>query len=146
MSGGAANSADPQPWYAEGLRFECQACGRCCGGGPGYVWLDDDELAAIAQFLGLAADEFRGLYVRRFLGGMSLAEKADFDCILLDGHGRCTAYDVRPLQCRVWPFWPSNLRSRETWQDAARRCPGIGRGPLIALEQVEALRLEMAGE
>jgi Fe-S-cluster containining protein len=137
---------ESRPWYAEGLRFACQGCGRCCGGEPGYVWVDDDVLAQIAGFFSLPAAEFRSIYVRRLWRGLSLREKSNFDCVLLDGNGRCTAYEVRPVQCRTWPFWTSNLYSRETWEEAARRCPGIGQGPLIRFEQIEAQRLEMANE
>ena len=131
------------PWYAEGLRFECQACGQCCGGAPGYVWVDEEEIAEISATLGLGAEGFRDLYVRRLWRGLSLREKPNYDCVLLDGHGRCIAYERRPLQCRTWPFWPSNLRSPEAWEEAGRRCPGLGTGPLYALEQIEALRMEM---
>jgi Fe-S-cluster containining protein len=131
------------PWYVEGLRFGCQACGRCCGGAPGFVWVDEEEIVEISASLGLAAADFRRLYVRRLWRGMSLREKANYDCVLLDGNGRCTAYEFRPLQCRTWPFWPGNLESPEAWDEASRRCPGMGRGPLYGLEQIEALRLEM---
>jgi hypothetical protein len=131
------------PWYAEGLRFGCEACGRCCGGGPGYVWLDEVELAEIAHRVGLPVEEFRRVYVRPLWRGMSLREKSNYDCVLLDGRGQCTAYETRPLQCRIWPFWPTNLTNRQAWAEAAQRCPGIGRGPLIHYEQIEAQRMEM---
>ena len=29
-----------EPWYRDGLRFECTRCGHCCTGAPGYVWVD----------------------------------------------------------------------------------------------------------
>jgi hypothetical protein len=143
MTRGAEERVRVLPWYAEGLCFECQFCGRCCGGGPGYVWLEESELREIARFLGLPAEDFRHLYVRRLWRGMSLREKENYDCVLLDGNGRCTAYAVRPLQCRVWPFWPSNLGSREVWDEAGLRCPGIGRGAAIDYEQIEAERRKM---
>jgi len=130
------------PWYAEGLRFECQACGQCCGGAPGYVWVDEEEIVEISATLGVGAEDFRDLYVRRLWRGLSLREKPNYDCVLLDGHGRCIAYETRPLQCRTWPFWPSNLGSPEAWEETGRRCPGLGTGPLYALEQIEALRME----
>ena len=132
-----------KPWYAEGLRFACQGCGNCCGGGPGYVWMDDAEAEAIARHLGLEREEFRRRYARRLGRGLSLKEKANFDCVMLDGGSRCRVYSVRPRQCRVWPFWSSNLRSRDAWDSAARRCPGIGEGPLWSLEEIEAKRREM---
>jgi len=131
------------PWYAQGLRFACQGCGRCCGGGPGYVWMNEREMAAMADFFGLPVEAFRRRYVRRLWRGRSLREKSNYDCVLLDGNRRCTAYDVRPLQCRIWPFWPSNLRTPDAWREAAGRCPGIGCGPLYTYEQMESLRREM---
>ncbi len=143
MSWGARPETQTPPWYAEGLRFECQACGRCCGGGPGYVWLEEAEMQKIAARVGLAPEEFRSVYVRSLWRGMSLREKMNYDCVLLDGAGRCIAYEDRPRQCRNWPFWPSNLRTPRDWQEAAGRCPGIGRGPVVPLEEIEAQRLEM---
>lgn len=143
MAAHAQPRAEPKLWYADGLRFACQVCGCCCSGAPGYVWVDGEGIAAIASHLGLPAREFRRKYVRRLWRGLSLKEKPNYDCVLLDSGGRCVAYDVRPLQCRAWPFWPTNLVSRRVWEEAARRCPGIGKGPLYALEQIEALRAEM---
>jgi hypothetical protein len=145
VSAQADNQAAAMPWYAEGLRFACQGCAKCCGGGPGYVWLDEGELATISRFFGLSAREFRGTYVRDLWRGMSLREKDNYDCVLLDEKGRCLAYEVRPLQCRNWPFWPSNLRTPEAWQEAAQRCPGIGQGRVYACAEVDALRTEMMG-
>lgn len=134
------------PWYATGLQFACQGCGRCCGGGPGYIWVDEAEVIELAAFFRLSIDDFLSTYVRRLWRGMSLKEKDNYDCVLLDGNGHCMAYRVRPLQCRNWPFWPSNLKSLRAWQEAARRCAGIGRGPLYKYEQIEALRMEMEAE
>ena len=130
-------------WYADGLRFACQTCGRCCGGAPGYVWIDQGDIVAIAARLGLSEDDFRRRYVRRLWRGMSLKEKPNYDCVLLDSAGRCTVYEIRPIQCRTWPFWPTNLVGPQAWEQAARRCPGMGQGFLYRYEQIEALRMEM---
>jgi len=143
MTPGADHPYEPTPWYAEGLRFACRACGRCCGGAPGYVWVDKEEVAAMASHLGMTARQFRRQYLRRLWRGLCLKEKSNYDCVLLDAAGRCVAYEVRPLQCRTWPFWPTNLVSRRAWDDAARRCPGMNSGPLYRLEQIDALRKEM---
>ncbi|MFO8014142.1 MAG: YkgJ family cysteine cluster protein [Phycisphaerae bacterium] len=136
---------DGRPWYADGLRFACQGCGRCCGGAPGYVWLEKAEAVRIAEHLGMTYKAFRRTYVRRAWRGLTLKERRNYDCAMLDGGGRCTVYPVRPLQCRIWPFWPSNLASPAAWEAAGKRCVGIGRGPRFAFEQIEALRLEMGG-
>jgi len=143
VSPGDGRSVKAGLWYAEGLHFACQACGRCCGGAPGSVWVDDGELTELAAYLNMAAAEFYRRYMRRLWRGMSLKEKYNYDCILLDADGHCLAYEARPLQCRTWPFWQSNLASPEDWDQAANRCPGIGRGPLYTFEMIESKRLEM---
>ena len=40
---------DDDPWYRDGLAFTCTRCGACCTGAPGYVWVDADEIAALAE-------------------------------------------------------------------------------------------------
>ncbi|MCX5685543.1 MAG: YkgJ family cysteine cluster protein, partial [Planctomycetota bacterium] len=78
MSTQSGKQATARPWYAEGLRFGCRQCGCCCGGGPGYVWVNEEELAVIAKFFGVSAAEFRGTYVRSLWRGMSLRERANY--------------------------------------------------------------------
>ena len=41
------------PWYADGLRFECTQCGDCCSGEPGYVWVDEDEIESMGTIVRL---------------------------------------------------------------------------------------------
>ena len=48
-------------------------------------------------------------------------------------------YEARPLQCRLYPFWFSNVRSERAWAKAARDCPGIGQGRLFSKEEIIAL-------
>ena len=43
-----AGAKQKLPWYADGLRFECSQCGDCCTGEPGYVWVDEAEITAMA--------------------------------------------------------------------------------------------------
>ncbi|WP_296458322.1 hypothetical protein [Rubinisphaera sp.] len=38
-------------WYKDGLKFECTQCGNCCTGGPGAVWVSEEEIQAIAEYL-----------------------------------------------------------------------------------------------
>jgi Fe-S-cluster containining protein len=119
------------PWFASGLRFEClRGCRRCCTGEPGAVWVSQAEIAALSAFLGQRVAEFLRANVRVFANGkLSLAERANGDCVLLGPDG-CTAYPVRPRQCRDYPFWQEVLASPEAWDKEKYRCPGIGQGPL----------------
>ena len=38
-------------------------------------------------------------------------------CIFLDQGGQCSIYDVRPVQCGTYPFWPSLLNNKKAWED-----------------------------
>ncbi len=130
---------DATPWYADGLRFECTACGGCCGGFPGYVWVSREEVADLARRLGIPPDEFTATYCMRIGNRCSLREEGDYDCVMLDD-GKCRVYEVRPVQCRTFPFWPENLRSRRAWDAAARDCPGMNRGKLHTAEEIDRTR------
>lgn len=150
------------PWFADGLEFTCTQCGDCCTGGPGYVWISEVEIDRLAEFLRMPRIEVLKRYCRRVGGRISLKERVlgpqRHDCIFLKeiestrydaGAGRevrttkriCEIYDVRPLQCRTWPFWPENLSSRSAWKLSARKCPGMSRpGRAFTRKQIEALR------
>jgi len=115
-------------WYAEGLYFECDRCGDCCRGAPGYVWVTDGEVARIARFLGIEPAAFRRQFVRRVGSRLSLKEHDDGDCIFY--REGCLIYPVRPTQCVIFPFWESNLRSPGDWDLLAGECAGVNRGTL----------------
>jgi Fe-S-cluster containining protein len=126
-----------EPWYRDGLRFECTRCGNCCGGASGSVRVSDAEIEALALRAGLRPDEFRAVYTRRLRGGdVSLRERSDGTCVLYAAERGCTVYADRPRQCRTWPFWRSVVHSPERWAEEARGCPGIGRGPLHTAGQI----------
>jgi len=156
MSGGPPVS---QPeWFAvsdpdsgrdgKGLRFSCTMCGNCCSGPEGYVLVSDAEAAALAKRLKLSIDDFLRQYTHKTSAGRSLKETktdAGLDCIFLDrkkipGKAICGVYEDRPMQCRTWPFWPSVVKSKATWERAKKVCPGIDKGPLHALVQIRVAR------
>jgi Fe-S-cluster containining protein len=126
----------PEPWYRDGLRFECTRCGACCTGPPGYVWINDREIADLARFRGEPADQVTALYTRLVDRGRSLREKANGDCIFYDRAAGCTFYPVRPRQCRTWPFWESNVETPAAWQQTCAVCPGSGKGELISADEI----------
>ena len=131
-------SEKPEPWYRDGLAFECTRCGACCTGAPGYVWVDGDEIARLAEFHAQTIDEFSRRYVRRVGSHYSLIEKPGGDCVFWDKQKGCTVYPARPVQCRTWPFWPENIETPEDWARVQTGCPGAGRGRLYALEEIRA--------
>lgn len=145
LNPGSANrkADDQQPWYSEGLRFECTQCGACCSGEPGYVWVDEPEIIAMAEEMNMSVDAFENKFVRDLAAGKSLLEYPDGDCILLDPETRkCTVYGARPIQCRTWPFWDSTIKKKKDWKGTCEVCPGAGQGKLYTFEQIEAARKE----
>src|SRR6476660_9140102 len=82
------SSMSDLPWYNAGLRFTCTQCGNCCTGAPGYVWVNNEEIAALSALMGLEAEEFEERFVRRVGARKSLKELAGGDCVLLDGTSR----------------------------------------------------------
>ena len=133
-------------FYAEGLRFECTRCSRCCRHAPGYVFLSSEDLDRLAEASRLSPLEFFERYCREVdlygIGRISLRERDSYDCILWD-EGGCSLYDARPEQCRSYPFWSANLSSRESWAAVIEECPGAGQGRLFSAEEIDGW-LELA--
>jgi Fe-S-cluster containining protein len=128
------------PWYKDGLAFTCTQCGNCCTGAPGVVWVTDEELAQMAAVRGEPLEKLRREHTRVVGGRVSLTERSNGDCTFFDPQTRhCTVYNARPAQCRTWPFWNSNLESRETWKETQEGCPGAGHGTFFPLEEIERL-------
>jgi Fe-S-cluster containining protein len=152
------NSGSDQPWYADGLKFTCSQCGNCCTGAPGYVWISDVEIGRLAAHLRMRRADVLEKYCRRIGERYSLKERRSpqglYDCVFLNEvkapapsrkvtHTRrvCAIYEVRPLQCRTWPFWDGLLADEERWKAAGERCHGINAGSRkFTLEQIEQMR------
>lgn len=134
------NETGLTPWNADGLPFTCTQCGDCCTGSPGFVWVTDDDIRAIAEYLDKPIGEIRLMYARPLRGKVSLNEFANGDCVFLDPATRkCQIYPVRPIQCRTWPFWKSNVATPEDWQRTQQVCPGCRTGELVSLETITTL-------
>src|SRR4029078_2071646 len=90
-----------KPWYAEGLKFSCTQCGKCCTGSPGAAWVTLDEIQCIAEFLNIPINDVVQNYLRKIDGRWALREKAQtYDCIFLKDK-RCSIYEARPMQCKT---------------------------------------------
>jgi len=109
----------------------CASCGgRCCRGAGGYIWLNWDELEAMAAARGMNAGSFAKQYARRVQGRLSLQERrinGEHFCCFFDRIACCcTMYESRPEQCRTFPFWDTFKADRK---ELLRECPGVTQTP-----------------
>jgi uncharacterized protein len=119
-----------------GLRFECQpGCTACCEQ-KGFVYLTEEDVPRMAQFLGMTQTAFERRYVYHTRNRRRLRVPRESPCSFLRDGG-CSIHPAKPTQCRIFPFWPELLESRREWLKTAKYCPGMGKGPLI---QIEAAR------
>ena len=105
----------------------CETCGgRCCTGQAGHVWLKKKDMEAISQELRLDLDVFISDYLVKIQNRYSLKDmriNGQYDCVLLDSRTkRCTVYEVRPEQCKTYPFWNCFKKNPQV---AKNECPGV---------------------
>ena len=117
----------------EGFNFsfdedECAKCeGNCCIGESGYIWINAQEIQSFANAFGISVDEFIEKYLFKVGYKFSIKEfeyKHDrFACIFFDFEKRnCSVYDLRPTQCRTFPFWDY---FKNNIQEVQKECPAI---------------------
>ena len=126
-------------WYDKGLRFSCIKCGNCCraNGDYAYVYVSQDEVARIMNYLNIPRKEFMKNHCSR-LEGRTIIKFKDEVCSLAHDN-RCTSYRVRPVQCKAWPFWHENLDEWVWHEEVASICPGVNRGRLYSKEEIEMI-------
>jgi Fe-S-cluster containining protein len=128
-------------FYKNGLQFECLKCGNCCTGAPGFVYLSEEDIVSIAGFL----RKDKGSFIREYTRAVtifgerrfSLTERQNYDCVFWNR--LCLIYEVRPYQCRSFPFWKRHLVSEREWNRVGDRCRGINRGPVHPAEEIDHL-------
>ncbi len=126
------------------LRFECTQCGECCWtrGEYAHVYVTQEDMLRMAASAGLETKEFRSLYTVRGDDGWVELDFPGGRCVFLDPvTNLCQFYDVRPTQCRTFPFWPELLRAGRWTAEARRICEGVGQGREVPADEV-AERLE----
>jgi Fe-S-cluster containining protein len=146
-----------KPWYQNGLKFKCTTCGACCTW-EGDVWVTEDEMTRIANYLKMDINEFAQKYVKfdSFKGKFKLKHKRDFPegkntetlkrefhhCVFLQENRKCAIYPARPIQCSTYPFWSEKLRNERVWNNEKWSCEGIDHpnAELIPYEEIEKQR------
>jgi len=119
--------------FKEGYEFgfyasECARCnGFCCRGESGYIWINYQEIEALATHLEMSVDEMAFNYLKKVKHRYSIREKKlgedDYACIFFDEvKHQCGIYEARPNQCKTFPFWEQFKCNKE---EARQECPGI---------------------
>ena len=112
-------------WWADGVHFSCQPdCGRCCDEPGGIVYLSRNDVKRIAK---LSLREYLKRDCTTTLDGRYIlrSNQSDGICIYLDGKKQCGIYEVRPQQCKAFPWWAENLRSKRSLNKVKSSCPGL---------------------
>ncbi|GAB6886834.1 YkgJ family cysteine cluster protein [Desulfothermus okinawensis JCM 13304] len=122
-------------FFANGIRFKCQQCGKCCTGEPGTVYVTEEEIKKISDFLNIDTKKFKKDFLYPFRDSYSIKELKNGNCVFYKDKS-CAIYPVRPMQCRTYPFWLKNLRNEKNWKEIERQCPGIGKGKLFTVEEI----------
>ena len=110
--------------------FDVSACatcqGKCCTGESGYIYVNKSEIENIANFLNLGVAEFSMHYLFQSGYKYSIKERENensYECFFYNKESNgCEIYDVRPTQCRTFPFW-EYFKNRV--DEAKMECPGI---------------------
>lgn len=105
----------------------CQNCsGKCCIGESGYIWVSQEEINAIAEKLSLSKATFINNYLLKIRYRFTIKEIAyqgGYRCVFFDMDKKmCRIYEVRPKQCRTFPFWDY---FKENMNEVVTECPGI---------------------
>lgn len=112
-------------FWQNGISFLCRQCSHCCRHEPGFVFLYEKDLPVILKKLNINAESFIKKYCRwvELSDGyeyLSLMETKSYDCIFWNEG--CSIYEVRPLQCRTFPFWTNALSSLNAWDIMTAGC------------------------
>jgi len=131
-----------------GIKFACQMCGDCCRGfKEGEVYLYKDDILRLAKFLNITGmkglrnfakkyvkvindsffwkdpDAQRGkTYKFKTLGFRFTGE--DEHCHFLKGN-KCSVHEMRPFQCKSFPFWQMMVSNRKNFERYTKKCKGL---------------------
>ena len=110
-----------QSRMSSAIHYRCQRCTNCCRW-PGLVRVDEHEIAAIAELLGMKEHDFiqRFTRLRPQRDGLALIEKENHECVFLDGRD-CAIQPVKPRQCAGFP----NTWNFPGWREVCEAVPEL---------------------
>jgi hypothetical protein len=97
------------------------------------VYVTREDIARLSKFVKLTQAEFE----RRYLCGkaplLRFRKPRNKQCPFLLSDG-CSVHEIKPLQCRAFPYWPELLEKASERREAAKYCPGMNKGPLVNIK------------
>lgn len=114
-----------QPFEYHLFSFHCTQCGKCCFG-PGNVYFTKKDLNKIRKYLKINFIKWQIILkqiIKKHVNGLYVHHSYE-RCYFLNENHQCSIYPVRPLQCRTFPFWPSNFSNSEKLKNLINDCPG----------------------
>ena len=106
----------------------CNNCnGNCCIGESGYIWINSQEIQALAFHLKISVEDLKIRFLNKIAYKYSIKEvqlaQNNYVCCFFDlDKKQCKVYDVRPTQCRTFPFWDY---FKENEEEVYKECPAI---------------------
>lgn len=96
------------------------------------------ELKRVAKALGLTSAQFKTRYDVTWEPELSrFCLDAPRGCPLLSSEG-CRVHEVKPIQCRTFPFWPELVSAP---REMRSRCEGVGHpdGEVFSVARIKKL-------
>ena len=121
------------------------------------MYITEDDLSRAAAYVKLPVAEFEAKYVVRTKNTLRLRKPQGAQCHFLRDTG-CSIHPVKPVQCRLFPFWPELVENRADWDEAGQELswnrrrsadsdwPGNGGRERDAHRLSIPLRLEMTSQ
>jgi len=108
--------------------LKCQECeGNCCIGESGYIWISNNEIEELAKFKNTTVEDIVSNDLIKIGYRFSIKEiklsDDNYACKYFDlTKKQCSIYDVRPTQCRTFPFWDY---FKNKINEVKEECPAI---------------------
>lgn len=108
------------------------------------MYFSPSEFEALVAYLEKARGLTREIIIKDYMFPHldSYTARDDFPdghCIFFEKGKGCSVYEVRPSQCRDFPFWKCNLTSKSEWEETAKMCPGMNQGREWSPEEIYAI-------
>lgn len=84
----------------------------------------------------MSVDDWLERDARKTYDGRFVLKSREDDgiCIHLNENQQCSIYEVRPQQCKAFPWWGENLASDRSWSQVKELCPGIDAEDALVVE------------